>query len=178
MLDVRRLKLLRGTSAARNHRCRCRGAVVSVPPRCRSSWPSSNVEAGVPLLERTGRRVRLTPAGENLARHAEAILQRLEQASGELVDARRGLAGAAAHRNVSRTAARAILPAALIALVSRASRVGTDGFGDRPGGRRRRPTSWDSGLGIDSRLRLRPSPHRTGPDDIAAVQRSRVPRIE
>ena len=34
-------------------------------------------EAGVPLLERTGRRVRLTPAGENLARHAEAILQKL-----------------------------------------------------------------------------------------------------
>ena len=114
MLDVRRLKLLRELAL--------RGTIVAVaealsfsPSAVSQQLAVLEREAGVPLLERTGRRVRLTPAGENLARHAEAILQRLEQASGELVDARRGLAGPL-RIGPFPTAARAILPAALIAL--------------------------------------------------------------
>lgn len=78
MLDVRRLKLLRELAL--------RGTIVAVaealsfsPSAVSQQLAVLEREAGVPLLERTGRRVRLTPAGENLARHAEAILQRLEQ---------------------------------------------------------------------------------------------------
>ena len=41
-------------------------------------------EAGVPLLERAGRRVRLTEAGEVLARHADRLLGGLEEAEAEL----------------------------------------------------------------------------------------------
>src|SRR3546814_11410652 len=92
MLDVRRLKLWRELAL--------RGTIVAVaealsfsPSAVSQQLAVLEREAGVPLLERTGRRVRLTPAGEKLARHAEDILQRLEQAAGELVDARRGLAG-------------------------------------------------------------------------------------
>ncbi|MDI9914144.1 LysR substrate-binding domain-containing protein [Rhodococcus sp. IEGM 1379] len=114
MLDVRRLRLLRELAM--------RGTIVAVA-QALSFSPSAvsqqlavlEREAGVPLLERTGRRVRLTPAGANLARHAEAILARLEQASGELVDARRGLAGPL-RIGTFPTAARAILPPALVAL--------------------------------------------------------------
>src|SRR4051812_26904733 len=92
MLDVRRLRLLRELAL--------RGTIAAVA-QALSFSPSAvsqqlavlEREAGVPLLERTGRRVRLTPAGQNLARHAEAVLQRLEQAAAELVDARHGLAG-------------------------------------------------------------------------------------
>ncbi|GAA3189237.1 LysR family transcriptional regulator [Rhodococcus baikonurensis] len=114
MLDVRRLRLLRELAL--------RGTIVAVaealsfsPSAVSQQLAVLEREAGVPLLERTGRRVRLTPAGENLSRHAEVILQRLEQASGELVDARRGLAGPL-RIGAFPTAARAILPQALIAL--------------------------------------------------------------
>ncbi|MGW7102814.1 LysR family transcriptional regulator [Streptomyces sp. NPDC054838] len=75
-------------------------------------------EAGLPLLERTGRRVRLTPAGQSLVRHAEAVLERLEQAGAELAKARRGPAGA---RRIGSfpTATRAAVPAALGLLARR-----------------------------------------------------------
>ena len=41
-------------------------------------------EAGATLIEREGRRVRLTPAGERLAEHAVTILAALEAARGDL----------------------------------------------------------------------------------------------
>ncbi|WP_276615539.1 LysR family transcriptional regulator [Streptomyces sp. A1136] len=75
-------------------------------------------EAGLPLLARTGRRVRLTPAGQNLVRHAEAVLERLEQADAELAEARRGLTGVL-HIGSFPTAKRAIVPAALTVLSRR-----------------------------------------------------------
>ena len=92
MLDMRRLRLLRELAH--------RGTIVAVaealafsPSAVSQQLAVLEREAGVPLLERTGRRVRLTPAGRNLAQHAEALLERLELAAAELVDARRGLAG-------------------------------------------------------------------------------------
>jgi DNA-binding transcriptional LysR family regulator len=114
MLDVRRLRLLRELAL--------RGTIAAVaqalsfsPSAVSQQLAALEREAGVPLLERTGRRVRLTPAGQNLARHAEAVLQRLEQAAAELVDARHGLAGPL-RIGTFPTAARAILPAALTIL--------------------------------------------------------------
>jgi DNA-binding transcriptional LysR family regulator len=117
MLDVRRLRLLRelahrGTIAA------VAQALAFSPSAVSQQLAVLEREAGVPLLERTGRRVRLTPAGRNLARHAEAVLERLEQASAELVDARQGLAGPL-RIGTFPTAARAIVPAALTALARR-----------------------------------------------------------
>lgn len=50
-------------------------------------------EAGTPLLERVGRRVQLTDAGELLASHAEAVLARIEQAETDLAAARPEAAG-------------------------------------------------------------------------------------
>ncbi|MFD3696258.1 LysR substrate-binding domain-containing protein [Streptomyces sp. NPDC058646] len=117
MLDVRRLRLLRelahrGTIAA------VAQALAFSPSAVSQQLGVLEREAGLPLLERTGRRVRLTPAGENLVRHAEAVLERLEQADAELAEARSGLAGVLRIGSFP-TATRAIVPAALTTLARR-----------------------------------------------------------
>ncbi|MFE0583350.1 LysR substrate-binding domain-containing protein [Streptomyces sp. NPDC058874] len=117
MLDVRRLRLLRELA--------CRGTIAAVaealcfsPSAVSQQLGVLEREAGLPLLERTGRRVRLTPAGQNLVRHAEAVLERLEQADADLAEARGGLAGAL-RIGAFPTATRAIVPAALMTLARR-----------------------------------------------------------
>ncbi|MFJ2029614.1 LysR family transcriptional regulator [Streptosporangium sp. NPDC087985] len=114
MLDVRRLRLLRelsyrGTIAA------VAEAMTFTPSAVSQQLAALEREAGVALLERTGRRVALTPAGVALVGHAEAVLERLEQASAELAATRTGLAGTI-RVGAFPTATRTILPAALAAL--------------------------------------------------------------
>ncbi|WP_165985863.1 LysR family transcriptional regulator [Streptomyces sp. YIM 98790] len=92
MLDVRRLRLLREL-ALRGTIASVAEALAFTPSAVSQQLSVLEREAGVPLLERTGRRVVLTPAGRNLVRHAEAVLERLEQAAAELAGTRRGLAG-------------------------------------------------------------------------------------
>lgn len=117
MLDVRRLRLLRelarrGTIAA------VAEALAFSPSAVSQQLSVLEREAGLPLLERTGRRVRLTPAGQHLVGHAEAVLERLEQAESDLAEARGGLAGVL-RIGAFPTATRAIVPAALTALARR-----------------------------------------------------------
>ncbi|MER5481944.1 LysR substrate-binding domain-containing protein [Streptomyces sp. NPDC002812] len=117
MLDVRRLRLLRelahrGTIAA------VAEALSFSPSAVSQQLSVLEREAGLPLLERTGRRVRLTPAGQNLVRHADAVLDLLERADAELAEARGGLAGALRIGSFP-TATRAIVPAALAELARR-----------------------------------------------------------
>ncbi|MER5420186.1 LysR family transcriptional regulator [Streptosporangium roseum] len=114
MLDVRRLRLLRelsyrGTIAA------VAEAMTFTPSAVSQQLAALEREAGVALLERTGRRVALTPAGVALVGHAEAVLERLEQASAELAAAHTGLVGAI-RVGAFPTATRTILPGALAAL--------------------------------------------------------------
>lgn len=114
MLDVRRLRLLRelslrGTIAA------VAEALAFTPSAVSQQLGALEREAGVPLLERTGRRVTLTPAGQKLVRHAEAVLERLEEAAAELADTRRGLAGPL-RIGAFPTATRAMVLAALTSL--------------------------------------------------------------
>jgi DNA-binding transcriptional LysR family regulator len=74
-------------------------------------------EAGVTLLERVGRSVRLTDAGQRLVRHADEILTLLEEAEAELAtgDAVRGTVRVSAFQ----TAALALLPPAIAELGER-----------------------------------------------------------
>ncbi|MFJ8567712.1 LysR substrate-binding domain-containing protein [Streptomyces sp. NPDC093514] len=117
MLDVRRLRLLR--ELARRGTIAAVGEALAFSPSAVSQQLTVlEREAGLPLLERTGRRVRLTPAGQNLVRHAEAVLERLEQAEADLAEARGGLSGAL-RIGAFPTATRAIVPAALITLARR-----------------------------------------------------------
>ncbi|MFB9674598.1 LysR family transcriptional regulator [Streptosporangium vulgare] len=114
MLDVRRLRLLRdlarlGTIAAvaRSH--------TYTPSAVSQQLAVLEREAGVPLLERTGRRVVLTPAGVVLVRHAETVLAALEDAGAALATAREEPVGPL-RIGAFPTAVRTLLPGALVAL--------------------------------------------------------------
>jgi len=114
MLDVHRLRLLRelsyrGTIAAVAH------AMSYTPSAVSQQLAVLEREAGVALLERTGRRVRLTPAARSLVTDAEAVLARLEQAEATLAAARDSLVGTL-RLGAFPTGARTILPAALVSL--------------------------------------------------------------
>ncbi|MET9555386.1 LysR family transcriptional regulator [Streptomyces sp. NPDC006645] len=87
MLNLHQLRLLRelahrGTIAA------VADALSYSPSAVSQQLSLLERTAGVPLLERSGRRVALTPAGANLVRHAEVILERLETARTELAEGR------------------------------------------------------------------------------------------
>ena len=89
MLDLRRLRLL--------HELHARGTIAAVAQAVRYT-PSAvsqqlavlEREAGVPLLERAGRGVRLTDAAVVLVRHAGALLEQADRAAAELAAAAAG----------------------------------------------------------------------------------------
>ncbi|MFE6234008.1 LysR family transcriptional regulator [Cellulosimicrobium sp. NPDC057862] len=86
MLDVRRLRLLRelshrGTIAA------VAEALTYTPSAVSQQLSALERDAGVPLLERSGRRVRLTAAAETLVAHTERILEILREADADLASA-------------------------------------------------------------------------------------------
>ena len=92
MLDVHRLRLLRelaqrGTLAAVAH------ALGYSPSAVSQQLSQLEREAGTQLLQRAGRRVRLTPAADVLVRHAGAVLAQLEEAEADLADLAAGAAG-------------------------------------------------------------------------------------
>ncbi|MGH3167076.1 MAG: LysR family transcriptional regulator, partial [Trebonia sp.] len=114
MMDVRRLRLLLELSR--------RGTVTSVaqalaytPSAVSQQLAALEREAGVPLLERAGRRVSLTPAGAVLSRYAETMLAVLEEAEAALASTRDQLTGPL-RIGAFPTAARTVLPPALVTL--------------------------------------------------------------
>ncbi|MGF6888939.1 DNA-binding transcriptional LysR family regulator [Nocardia sp. GAS34] len=114
MLDVRRLRLLRelarrGTIAA------VADALSYTPSAVSQQLASLEREAGVPLLERTGRSVGLTPAALRLTEHADTILAVLEQAAAELATASADLTGTL-RIGAFPTAVHAVLSPALVRL--------------------------------------------------------------
>jgi DNA-binding transcriptional LysR family regulator len=114
MLDPRKLHLLRelaqrGTIAA------VAEALSFTPSAISQQLSALEREAGVPLLERTGRTVTLTPAGHLLVEHAQDILEQLERASAALAAVRSGPSGPL-RVGAFPTAARVLLPPALAEL--------------------------------------------------------------
>ncbi|TDC86835.1 LysR substrate-binding domain-containing protein [Actinomadura sp. 7K507] len=119
MLDLHRLRLLRelkhrGTLAA------VAEALAYSPSSISQQLSVLEKEAGVPLLEPVGRRVRLTAQAEILVAHTEAVLERLERAEADLAASLRDVTG----RGITgvlrvaafQTAALALVPDALSAL--------------------------------------------------------------
>jgi DNA-binding transcriptional LysR family regulator len=92
MLDPRRLLVLRtlaqrGTVAATAH-------VLGYTPSAISQQLSTlEREVGIPLLDRDGRSVRLTPLASELVVHAEGIATHLDQADAAVAASRSRLAG-------------------------------------------------------------------------------------
>ncbi|MFB1297736.1 LysR substrate-binding domain-containing protein [Mycobacterium sp. pW049] len=121
LLDIRRLRLL--------HELSLRGTLAEVAEALHQS-PSSvsqgltqlEHEVGVPLLEKVGRRVRLTPAAEVLVEHTAAILERLEVAASD-VAARRSEATGTVRLAVFQSAASAFMPQMLTELAAHHPRL-------------------------------------------------------
>ena len=117
MFELRRLRLL--------HEFALRGTIADVaaalsysPSTVSQQLARLEQEAGVPLLEADGRRVRLTAQGRLLAAHAARALELDESARADLASSQR------AYRRVRiavmPTAAEALVPAALTLLAERA----------------------------------------------------------
>lgn len=114
MLDVRRLRLLCDLS---------RLGTIAAVARAHTYTPSAvsqqlsalEREAGVRLLERTGRQVSLTVAGRVLVQHAETVLAALEQTTAALAAVANDLSGPL-RIGAFPTAVRTLLPSALVAL--------------------------------------------------------------
>ena len=92
MLNVRRLRLLselyrRGTIAE------VARVVGYTPSAVSQSLAQLEEEAGVPLLERDGRRVRLTPAARGLVTRADRVVAELDAAAADLAAAHGAIGG-------------------------------------------------------------------------------------
>jgi DNA-binding transcriptional LysR family regulator len=110
MLDLRRLRLLRelnqrGTIAA------VADALQFTPSAVSQQLAMLEREAGVRLLERAGRGVRLTDAALVLVGHAEALLERAALAEADLAAAAGTVAGRARIAGFESVALRLALPA-------------------------------------------------------------------
>jgi DNA-binding transcriptional LysR family regulator len=116
MLDVRRLRVLREL-AARGTVAATAGALGYTPPAISQQLAALEREAGVALLERSGRRLRLTAAGEELVARTEAILRELEAAEAALARTTSEVAGTVRCAAFA-SAHRALLPEAIAALAA------------------------------------------------------------
>ena len=110
MLELRRLRLLRelkerGTIAA------VADALQFTPSAVSQQLAMLEREAGVPLLERAGRGVRLTDAALVLVDHAEALLDRAARAEADLAAAAGQVAGRARIAGFQSVALHLALPA-------------------------------------------------------------------
>jgi len=110
MLDVKRLRLL--TELSRRHTIAEVARTVGYTPSAVSqSLAQLEREAGVPLLERDGRRVRLTPAARGLVARAERVLAELDAATSELAVAHGDIRGEVTIGAFPSAAASLVVPA-------------------------------------------------------------------
>jgi DNA-binding transcriptional LysR family regulator len=110
MLDLRRLRLLRelrerGTIAA------VADALMYTPSAVSQQLAQLEREAGVPLLEKAGRGVRLTDAARVLVDHAEVLLERAALAEADLAAASGAVVGRARIAAIQSMSMRLALPA-------------------------------------------------------------------
>jgi DNA-binding transcriptional LysR family regulator len=117
MLDVRRLRVLREL-AARGTIAATADALGYTAPAVSQQLAALEREAGVELLERNGRRRRLTPAGVELVTRTESILRELEAAEAALERTTTHVAGAVRCAAFA-SAQRALLPPAIQRLAAR-----------------------------------------------------------
>jgi DNA-binding transcriptional LysR family regulator len=112
-MDVARLRTLREL-AMRQTMAAVAEALRISPSAVSQQIAQLESEAGLPLIERRGRRVRLTLAGQRLVAHAERIIAALEDAKTELAKMKQAVAGEL------RVAAFSSIAAALIPQVMKA----------------------------------------------------------
>lgn len=111
MLNVNRMRILREV-AGRGSIAAAAEALYMTPSAVSQQMSVLEREAGVPLLDRSHRRVRLTAAGERLVARTEQVLMVLEEAQADIAEVAGGFAGRLAICAFP-TAARAIMVPAL-----------------------------------------------------------------
>lgn len=110
MLNLHRLRILReidqrGTVSAAAE------ALWMTPPSVSQHMSTLEDETGVVLLERVGRRVRLTPAAKRLVAHTERMLADMERAEADLAIARADVSGPLSITGPHTTVRSLIIPA-------------------------------------------------------------------
>lgn len=114
MLNVTRLRMLREV-AARGTIAAAAEALYMTPSAISQQMAVLEREAGVELLERSGRGVRLTDAGKRLVENTESILAAMERAEADLAAASAGLVGRV-RVSAFPTAARSLLVPTIVEL--------------------------------------------------------------
>ena len=121
-LDVRRLKVLREVARTGSFSAAAETLAFSQPAISRQI-ATLETEAGARLVERNARGIRLTPAGELLVEHADAILDRLAAAETQL-EALAGLKGGRLRIGAFPTANSMLVPLAIRTFSERHPDVG------------------------------------------------------
>src|SRR3954447_8031521 len=111
MLDVRRMRVLREVAARGSFSAAAEGRSFT-QSAVSQQIAALEREAGVRLVDRSARGVRLTEAGEVLVRHTDAILARLAEAEAAL-DAITGLRGGRVRLASFPTAGATVIPRAI-----------------------------------------------------------------
>jgi DNA-binding transcriptional LysR family regulator len=117
MLDVARLRVFREV-AARGSFTAAANALHYSQPAVSHHVARLEEELGVQLLVRQSRGLSLTPAGEQVLRHADAVLDRLDQAERELAELA-ATAAASVRLAAFPSAATTLVPQAVAALARR-----------------------------------------------------------
>jgi len=116
-MDLGRLRTLRELALRQTMAAVAEALRVS-PSAVSQQIAQLEVEAGMQLVERRGRRVRLTQAGQRLVAHAERIIAALEDAKTDLAELKQTVAGELRVAAFSSVAA-ALIPQAMKALERR-----------------------------------------------------------
>lgn len=116
MLDVRRLKVLREVARLGSFSAAAEELNFTQPAISRQI-ATLEAETGTRLVERNARGIRLTPAGELLVEHADAILDRLALAESQL-EALEGLEGGRLRLGSFATANATLIPLAIRAFTA------------------------------------------------------------
>ncbi|MPZ80324.1 MAG: LysR family transcriptional regulator [Actinophytocola sp.] len=117
MFDLARLRVLH-TVAGHGTLAAAAQALHLTPSAISQQMSKLEREAGCRLVERQGRRLRLTEEGLALAKHAQRILAAVEEAESDL-DERRGQVLGTLSVGAFPTAARGLLPGALVSCAER-----------------------------------------------------------
>ncbi len=121
MLNVNRMRMLREVAEQGGIAAAAETLYMS-PSAVSQQMAVLEREAGTPLLERHGRGIRLTAAGESLVAHTERVLAVLEEAQSDLADISASVAGTINTCGFP-TAARALLVPSLALLRGRHPRL-------------------------------------------------------
>jgi len=116
-MDIARLRTLRELSLRQTMAAVAEALRIS-PSAVSQQIALLETEAGLPLIERRGRRVRLTQAGQQLVAHAERVIAVLENAKTELAELKQAVTGELRVAAFSSVAA-ALIPQTMKALERR-----------------------------------------------------------